>query len=206
MALALLGVAFVATAEPITGVAGARVGAVVGALCLIGIAAAVWPWTWSPAEHEHHRLDSIWRKLRPDADEDVLWERYIAWAEAGPESVQLQLIRSEPWQPRAGGAPSPFSWTRVREVDPDDVAGAAEAMQNLRAKASELEGQARERHMNDQLESERRRHDARLAAIDREVEETVKAGEERARREIAQQQASDRRAQADAVARSLRRP
>jgi hypothetical protein len=206
LSLALLGVVLVVTAEPLTGVAGARVGAVIAALCLIGLAAAVWPWTWSPAEHEHHQLDSIWREVRTDAELEVPWERFAAWAEAGPKSVHLQLIRCAPGQPRAGGAPSPFSRTRGPRLDPDDVAGAAEAMEALRARASEREQAARERHSQHQLESELRRHEGRLAAIDHELEQAVKAGEERARREAAEQEAADRRAQADAVARSLRRP
>jgi hypothetical protein len=206
LALALLGVALVVAAEPLTGVAGARVGAVVAALCLIGLAVVVWPWTWSRAEHEHHQLDSIWREVRTDAGLEVPWERYAAWAEAEPESVQLQLIRCAPGRPRAGGAPSPFSRKRLRQLDPDDVAGAAEAMEAVRARASEREQAARERHTQRQLESEWRRHEARLAAIDRELEQAVEAGEEQARREVADQEAADRRAQAEAVARSLRRP
>jgi hypothetical protein len=94
----------------------------------------------------------------------------------------------------------------VRLLDPDDVAGAAEAMEALRAQASEREQAARERYTQHQLESERLRHEARLAAIDHELEQAVEAGEERARREAAAQEAADRRGQADAVARSLRRP
>jgi hypothetical protein len=205
-ALVLLGVALVVAAQPLTGVAGARVGAIVAALSLIGVAVAVWPWTWSRAELRHHQLDSIWRELRPDAELGVPWERYAAWAEAGPESVQLQLIRCEPGRPRVGGAPSPLSRTRVRRLDPDDVARAAEAMEALRAQASQCEQAARERYTQHQLESERRRHEARLAAIDDELDQAVKAGEERARREIAEQEAADRGAQAETVARSLRRP
>src|SRR4051794_40100779 len=131
LSLALLGVVLVVTAEPLTGVAGARVGAVVAALCLIGLGAAVWPWAWSRAEHEHHQLDSIWREVRTDAELEVPWERYAAWAEAGPKSVQLQLIRCAPGRPLVGGAPSPFSRKRLRLLDPDDIAGAAEAMEAL---------------------------------------------------------------------------
>jgi hypothetical protein len=204
--MALLGVALVVAAEPVTGVAGARVGAVVGALCLTGVGAAVWPWSWSEAEHEHHRLDSIWGELRADADLNVRWERYAAWAEAGSESVQLQLIRCALGRPRAGGAPTPFSLSLVRGVDADDVEGAVEAMEALRGEASERERQAMDKHSDEQVEGERRRHEARLAAIDHEFELTVKAGEERARRELAAQEAADRRAQTDAVARVLRRP
>jgi hypothetical protein len=201
-----MGIAFVLLAEPLTGVAGARVGAIVGALCLFGLGVAVWPWEWSPAEHEHHKLNSIWRELRRDADEQVPWERYAAWAEAESGSVRLQLFHCAPARPRAGGAPSPLSLSSVGQVDPDDVAGAADAMEALRAEASELEQRARERHTDDQLKGERRRHEARLAAIDREVEQKVRAGEEQARRELAEREASDRRAQADVVARALRRP
>jgi hypothetical protein len=206
LSLALVGVVLVVAAEPLTGVAGARVGAIVGALCLIGISVAVWPWTWSQAEHEHHQLASMWREVRTDAELEVPWERYAAWAEAGPASVQLLLIRCAPVRPRVGGAPSPFSRKRVRRLDPDDVAAAAEAMEAVRAQASQLEQEARERHTKDQVESELRRHEARLAAMDRELEQTVRAAEEQVRREVADQEAADRRAQAEAVARSLRRP
>jgi hypothetical protein len=206
VSLTLLGVALVVWAEPLTGDAGATVGAVVAALCLLGLAAAVWPWRWSPAEYEHNQLNSIWRELRADADENVPWERYAAWAEAGPDSVQLQLLRYAPARPRAGGAPSPFSRSLVRHVDPDDVAGAAEAMEALRAEASKLERQAQDRITQDQLESERRRHEERLAEIEQATARAVQAGEEQARRELAEQEAADRRVQADAVARALRRP
>jgi flagellar biosynthesis GTPase FlhF len=206
VALAALGVALVASAEPITGAAGATVGAVVGALLLCGLGVALWPWRWSPAEHQHRQLSSIWDEVRADAREQVPWARYAAWAEAGSESVHLQLLRSAPGQPRAGGAPSPFSRTLVRRVDAEDVEAAAEAMEALRAEASELERQAQERRMRDQVESERRQHEARLAEIERATASAIKAGEEQARRELAEQQAADRRAQADAVAQALRRP
>jgi hypothetical protein len=53
---------------------------------------------------------------------------------------------------------------------------------------------------------ERRRHEARLADIERATARAVQAGEEQAQRELADQEAADRRAQADAVARALRRP
>lgn len=204
--LAVLAVAFVVAAEPLTGVAGARVGAVVGACCLLGLGAAVWPWTWSRAESEHRRHYAIWREVRRDADQEVPWERYAAWAEASSESVQLQLIRCASGRPRAGGARSPFSRRRVRRVDPEDVAGAVEAMEALRAQASELEQEARDRHTQAQLESEQRQHAARLAELDRELEQALRAEEEQHRRELAERDAADRRAQADAVARALRRP
>lgn len=204
--LALTGVVLVLAAQPLTGVAGARVGAIVGALCLFGLGAAVWPWTWSRAEHEHHELSAIWRELRADAHEEAPWKRYAAWAEAGPEWVQLQLICRAPGRPRAGRAPSALSRSLVRKLDPDDVAVAAEAMETLRAEATERERQARESHLHDQLETERRREEARLAEFDKELEQAARAGEERARREVADQEAADRRAQAEAVARSLRRP
>jgi hypothetical protein len=94
----------------------------------------------------------------------------------------------------------------VRRVDPEDVAGAVEAMEALRAQASELEQEARDRHTQAQLESEQRQHAARLAELDRELEQALRAEEEQHRRELAERDAADRRAQADAVARALRRP
>src|SRR3954471_2405190 len=83
--LALVGVALVVAAEPVTASPGATVGAVVAALLLLGFAVVVWPWPWSATEHEHHRLNSIWREVRTDADGKVPWARYAAWAEAGSD-------------------------------------------------------------------------------------------------------------------------
>ena len=56
-----------------------------------------------------------------------------------------------------------------------------------------------------ELRAEQRVHQSRLDAIDRAADTTIRAGEQDAQREIAQQEAAESRAQADAVARALRR-
>jgi hypothetical protein len=206
VALIVLAVALPVMAEPVTGGPGATVGAVVGALLLVGLAVAVWPWRWSAAEYEHHQLESIWREVRADANGVAPWERYAAWAEAGSESVHLQLLRCAPAGPRTGGAPSPYSRRLRGRVDAEDVEGAAQAMEALRTEASDLELKARERLTLEQVESQRRRHEARIAEMDRMTASEIQAGEEQARRELAEQEAAEKRAQADAVARALRRP
>jgi hypothetical protein len=206
VAFVLLGLALTVTAEPLTGEPGATVGGAIAALLLVILALAVLPWTWTPAEYEHRQLESIWREIRADADRQVPWERYAAWAEAGSESVHLQLLRCAPMHTRSGGAPSPFSRQPTRRVDTEDVAAAAEAMEVLRTDAAELEVQAKRRHELQQAEDDQRRHEARLTEIERATASAIQVAEERIRRELAEQQASDRRAQADAVARALRRP
>src|SRR3954468_17225061 len=71
-------------AAPLTGDPGASVGGVLGGLLLLVMAALTSPWQWSREEREYHELDSIWREVRPDADREVPWDRFAAWAEAGP--------------------------------------------------------------------------------------------------------------------------
>ena len=79
-------------------------------------------------------------------------------------------------------------------------------MEALRIEASDLELKARERRTLEQVESQRRLHEARIAEMDRMTASEIQAGEEQARRELAEQEAAEKRAQADAVARALRRP
>jgi hypothetical protein len=56
-----------------------------------------------------------------------------------------------------------------------------------------------------QADAERRRHEERLAAMERAIDAEVKGREEQARKEITQAKASEDAAQAAAVARALRR-
>jgi hypothetical protein len=192
--LVLVGLHAVCAAEPITGRGGATVGAIVGALLLTALAVAVWPYTWSKAETTHRRLESIWHEVRTDAARRVEWDRYAAWAEARDGSVRLILLRCAPTGPQLGGAPSPYSTTFRHGIDAENITHAVAAMEALRETAANLE-----------LEAEQRVHQARLDVIDHAAEAAVEAGEQQARRELAAQEVTERRAQADAVARALRR-
>lgn len=204
--LAGVGIALPFAAGPVTGDPGATVGAVVLALLLLAVATAIWPAGWTPAEVEHHRLDSIWRELRGDADRDLPWERHAAWAEPADDSVVIGLVCRVPTTRRVAGAPSPYRWEERRRLDADEVDAAAEAMESLREEAAEREAAAERRWKQAQAESERRAHERRLADIDREAQATAKARDDAMRRETAEQEAADRRAQAEAVAQALRRP
>lgn len=79
---------------------------------------------------------------------------------------RLSCLRCAPGQDRTGGAPSPYTRTRAGTIDAEDVAGAAEAMEALRARTAELEREARQRHEFAGATAERRAHDERLAALD----------------------------------------
>ncbi|MDQ3678055.1 MAG: hypothetical protein M3401_14880 [Actinomycetota bacterium] len=187
-------------AAPLTG-DGATVGAVLGALLLAGCAAAVWPWSWSPQERRHHELTAIWAEARGDPDTSVPWDRYAAWADADGDHVELVLVRL------AGTTddPSPLSAEVVRRLDPDDVAGAASAMEQLRERATAMETRAREQYLEALTAAERRAHEEALRDVDAAADEHRRQAEEQMRRELAAQEAAERRAQAAAVARALRR-
>jgi len=204
--LGALAVVVPVAAEPLTDSPGATVGGVVAAILLVLIAVAVWPWEWSPDECEHRTLASIWREVRLDADEAVTWERYAAWAEPAGGDVELQLIRCAPAARRAGGAPSPFTREVVRRIDADDIARATEAMERLRAEANERELGARERADQQQAEHQLRAHQAMLDSIDSAAAAELATREQQLRCELAEQEAAERHAQAEAVARSIRRP
>ena len=193
-------------AAPATGSSGATVGAVVGALLLAALAAAVWPYEWSSAEEQHRRLEAIWREVRTDPDAQVPWDRYAAWVEPGGGQVELALIRCAPTMRRVAGAPSPYSRKVARRMGADDVATAAEAMEELRAQASDLEFKAQQDHAANLAETERRAHEETLRGIDEEAAAYQRAADERAQRELAEQDAAEQEAQAAALARALRRP
>ena len=195
LALVAIGVLGVLAAEPITGESGSTVGAIVGALLLAALAVAVWPSPWSEAESTHRALESIWHELRSDAARGVAWERYAAWAEARADTVQLMLIRCAPAGAQLAGAPSPYSRELRQRIDAEDITHAVAAMDALRAEAAELE-----------LRAEQHEHQSRLDAIDRAADAAIASRRSTTRsRELAQQEAAERRAQADAVARALRR-
>ena len=192
-------------AQPLTGSPGATVGAVVAAIVLCMLAVAVWPYEWSKPERGHHQLAWIWREARGGADDEpVAWERYAVWAEPRGEHVELQLICRAPAADST--SPSPFSRSVVRRIDADDMEAAAEAMEKLREEAAERERRARERHERADVAAANRAHDEKLDEIDREAAVELAAREQQLRREFAEQDAAERRAQAEAVARALRRP
>ncbi len=200
-------------AAPLTGDPGATVGAVVGALLLAGCAAAVWPWAWSTQERRHHELTAIWAQARGDTDTSVPWdryaawadadrgERYAAWADADGDHVELVLVRL------AGitDDPSPLSAEVVRRIDPDDVAGAASAMEQLRERATAMETRAREQYLEARSAAERRAHEEALRHVDAAADEHHRQAEEQMRHELAAEEAAERRGQATALARALRR-
>ena len=205
LVVVVAGVAVPLLAEPVTGEPGTTVAGLVAALLAVGIAAAVWPYRWSPAELEHHRLDSIWRELRSDGDHEVPWERYLAWAETADGSVVLGFLTRVPVERRIAGAPSPYRWQEQRRISADEMAAAAEAMELLRAEAAERELAAERRVKDAKTDAERRAHEEVLADIDRAAEAEAQARDEALRRENAEREAADRRAQAEGVAKALRR-
>lgn len=188
-------------AAPVTGDPGATVGGILGAVLLAGCAVAVWPWEWSRDEQRHHELAAIWAEARAHADTSAPWDRYAAWARADGASVELVLLR---W---AGSTdhPSPISAEVVRRIGADDIAEAAAAMEALRERAADLETRAREEHLEAISAAERRVQDEALHHVDAAASEYQRQAEARMRRELAAEEAAERRAQAAAVARALRR-
>lgn len=205
LAVVALAVAVPLFAEPLLGEPGATVGAVVGALLLLGLAVAVWPYDWSSEERRHRRLAAIWHELRSDADLPAQWDRYAVWAEPTQGAVELALIRCRPATDR-GSSASPYSREVVRLVDAEDVSAAAEAMEELRALAAERELKARERFEQAQADAERRTREAMLAQVDKAAATEIESREEQMRRELAREEAAEKQAQAEAVARALRKP
>lgn len=174
-------------------------------LALCAVAYVIWPWTWSPAELRHWRLDAIWHEARREAP-TAPWKQYVAWAEADDGNVRLMLLCRNPRAPIAAQAPSPYAIGRRVVVDPEDVGDAAVAMEKLRAEAERLEEAARRRHLADIASAEVRRDDEALAAVERQAAAEQQEAERRMRAELAAERKEERRAQADAVARSLRKP
>jgi hypothetical protein len=205
LALGALAVAAPIAAASIADDPGATVGAIVIAALFVALAVAIWPHPWSPEEHEHHELESIWRELRSDADGSAPWERYAAWAQPSGAAVELILLTRAPAAQRTA-ASSRYSARVVRRLDADDVAAAAEAMEQLRAEAWELELAARQRYEHELGEAERREHERVLREVDEDAAADLKAREELLERELEQQEAAERLAQSEAVARALRRP
>jgi len=78
-------------------------------------------------------------------------------------------------------------------------------MEALRNEASELELTTERLWREAQEEAELRAHEERLAGIDREAQAHAEDRDAAIRREMDQQEAADKRAEAEAVARALRR-
>lgn len=205
-ALSATALATLALAGPLTGQDGAWVGAIVTAVALFALVAAVWPYEWAAHERRHRELDGIWREVRSDADEEVGWNRYAAWAVSEGGQVQLWLITRRAAD--AGGKPSgsPYRSQVVRTIDGEDMVAAATAMEELRADAAEREAAARRQHDEGRLRAQRASYDRALADVDRSAEEYQRQRESQLQAELARQEAAERQAQADAVARALRKP
>jgi hypothetical protein len=205
-ALAALGALLAVIADPTP-----TFGTILASLLFAGCGLAMWPSTWSDDEREHHAHAAIWAQVRPNADQDVPWTRYAAWANANEDHVELVLIR------RAGSAatalsPSPFALTVKRRLDPDALEEAAEAMAALQAEAAELEARDHERHLATVTTAARKPYHDGLRAADDALSGTEPAADEQQRHaeiemrhELAEEHAAERRAQAIAVARALRR-
>jgi hypothetical protein len=200
-----LGLFALAGVGPVVAAPDATIGAIVASLFLVGCGVAVWPWTWSDAEREHHTAAAIWAQARPTAIGEEPWTRYAAWANADNGDVDLVLIS------RAGAAdphraPSPYAMTVKRRLDPDAVGDAAVAMEALRDEAGELEARAHEAHIEAVAAAARKPYDDALRAVEEAADAHQRHAEAVMRHELAKEQAAERRAQADAVARALRRP
>src|SRR4051812_7995965 len=175
----------------------ATVGAVLASLLLLGGGAAIWPWTWSEAERQHHTGAAIWSQIRPTAGEDAPWTRYGAWAIADGQHVELVLVSRRGTAEEAVAA-SLFTLTAKRRLDPDELDDAADAMEALRQEAAELETRAYERHRDTVKPDD-------AAALDPATDDHQRRAEVQMLREVAAEETGERRAQASAVARALRR-
>jgi hypothetical protein len=180
----------------------ATVAAVLASLLFVGGGAAIWPWTWSEAEHRHHTAAAIWAQIRPTAGEDAPWTRYGAWVVADGQHVELVLVSRRGTADEAVAA-SPFTLTAKRRLDPDEVDDAATAMEVLRQEAADLETRAYERY-RDTVSAAVRPDDA-VRALDPAADDHQRRAEVQMLREVAAEDAAERRAQASAVARALRR-
>jgi hypothetical protein len=192
-------------AGPLTGSPGATFGAIVAAVLFAGSAVLIWPWSWSEAEREHHTNAAIWDRARPGTEAETAWDRYAPWARADAVRVRLVLIR------RAGteaddAVPSPFSLEVYETFDADAVLEATEAMERLRAEAARREADARDRHERELAAAARKPYDDALREVDENAADEQRRAEAEMRRELAEQESAERRAQAAAVARALRRP
>jgi hypothetical protein len=203
LVLAAVAVAGPFVAAPLTGGPGATIGTIVASVLCAGCAVVVWPWRWSAAEREHHRLAAIWAQARPGTEEPTAWDRHAAWARERDGTVELLLVT------RAGrghSAPSPYTATVVETFAAEAVVAATAAMERVRADAAEREARGHERHLEAVAAAARRPYDDALRRVDDDAAAAQRRAEAEMRHELAREEAAERRAEAAAVARALRRP
>jgi isopropylmalate/homocitrate/citramalate synthase len=178
------------------------VGAVLASLLFLGAGVAIWPWTWSEAERRHHTVAAIWTQIRPTAGDETPWTRYGAWAIADDQRIELMLVTRRGTADEAGAA-SPFTLTIKRRLDPDEVDDAADAMEALRQEAAALETRAYERHRD--TVSAAVGPAGAVRTLEPAADDDQRRAEVKMLGEVAAEEAGERRAQASAVARALRR-
>ena len=201
--LAAVAVAGPFAAAPLTGGPGATIGAIVASVLCAGCAVVVWPWRWSAAEREHHRLAAVWAQARPDTDAMTPWDRHAAWAQERDGAVEVLLVT------RAGSGDRVA--VAVPRGRPRDVRGrggprgdrgdGARPRRGRRAR-----GAAHERHLEAVAAAARKPYDDALRRVDDDAAAAQRRAEAQMREELAREEAAERRAQAAAVARALRRP
>lgn len=203
--LVLLAAGIVIAAYPVTSSPGAVVGAVAAAVVLVALAGVAMPQQWSAAERRHRELEAIWHELRTDAGEAVPWDRFAAWAESHGEGVSLYLLREAAGEPGREPWPSRFSRKPVKTLPADEMEDAVAAMEELRAEASVKEQQARAAYERARAQERNAEYDEALRTVERSASEYQAARETEMLREVSEQEAAERRAQAEALARGLRR-
>jgi hypothetical protein len=166
---------------------------------------AAWPWAWSDAEREQHALAAIWNEARVDAEAATGWTRYAAWAQSEGDRVDLVLLS------RAGSAENEGVAGALRKIvtqslDADAIADAATAMEALRDQAARREDDARQRYLDEAADAERKPLDDALRTVDETAAAEQRQAEKQMLKELAEQEAAEREAQAAAIARALRRP
>jgi len=167
------------------------------------LAWATWPVAPSPEELAHRELESIWQQMRPVYDADARHSLWAAWASASADAVELSLLERRPSAgPVVQGAPSPYVRHAMTSVDPDDVEEAAAAMERLRDEAVECEERGRLAFLAQERAVEQQAHRDALDEIDRRTRAYAKAQDATLEAETAAQRA----AQAEAVARAIRKP
>jgi hypothetical protein len=102
--------------------------------------------------------------------------------------------------------PTPFSAKVCETFDADAILEATEAMERLRAEAARRETDARDRHERALVAAARKPYDDALREVDENADDEQRRAEAEIRRELAAQEAAERRAEAAAIARALRRP
>jgi len=190
-------------AAPLAGGPGATIGAIVATVLCAGCAVVVWPWRWSAAEREHHRLAAVWAQARPGTEAPTPWDRHAAWAQESDGAVEVLLVT------RAGSgdaSPSPYRAAVLETFAAEAVLDATAVMERVRGEAAEREAQAYERHLEAVAAAARKPYDDALRRVDDDAAAAQRRAEAQMRQDLAREEAAERRAQAAAVARALRRP